>query len=432
MSNIITEPRAASIESLGASGREVIQFLAQSHGAMVELLRELVNIDSGSYDKPGVDAVVAALQRFLEGHGVACELHANDTSGNCLRAVVAGQAPAGSKPIVLMGHCDTVFPAGTAARRPFTVDGDMAYGPGVADMKAGLVINSFVLAACARAGLAVPLVGLYTSDEEIASPQSRPFIEAHATGALAVFNSEPGRPSGNVVTGRKGALFVDFEASGLAAHSGGSHREGASAIECICRKVLNLHRLTDYESGTTVNVGLLSGGTSVNMVAPSAKGSIDVRFKTMEAMNEVRARLADIIEAPEIPGTSARITQERTFLPLEQSAASKSLFELYAQAATELGFGVAGEFSGGSADSGFTAAAGVPTLCGTGPVGGKVHTPDEWLKLSTMVPRAQAIALDGDPAGAARQPGGLIHRLQYSDRFTAAAATAANTRRPDP
>lgn len=393
MLNNTTEQVNILVESRTAAEQEVLRFLEQSQGAMVDLLREIVDIDSGSYDKPGVDAVVASLQKFLTGQGVACELHKNDISGNCLRATVAGTAPAGRKPIVLMGHCDTVFPAGTAARRPFTIDGDMAYGPGVADMKAGLVINSFVLAAIARAGLVVPVVGLYTSDEEIASPQSRPFIEAHASDALAVFNSEPGRPSGNVVTGRKGALFVDFEATGLAAHSGGNHREGASAIECICRKVLNLHRLTDYESGTTVNVGLLSGGTSVNMVAPSAKGSIDVRFKTMEAMDEVRTKLADIIEAPEIPGTSARITQERTFLPLVQSAASKSLLELYTRSASELGFGVAGEFSGGSADSGFTAAAGVPTLCGTGGVGGKVHTPDEWLKLSTLLPRAQAIAL---------------------------------------
>jgi glutamate carboxypeptidase len=294
---------------------------------------------------------------------------------------------------VLMGHCDTVFAEGTAAQRPFRIDGDLAYGPGVADMKAGLVINSFVLAAFARAGLQVPMVGLYTADEEIASPASRPFIEANAGNARAVFNSEPGRPSGNVVTGRKGAMFVDCEVTGIPAHSGGNHHEGASAIEALCRKVVQLHRLTDYDLGTTVNVGLINGGSSVNTVAPFASAAIDVRFKTREAMDAVQAKMASIIEETQVPGTCARIKQQRYFLPLLQSAASRTLFDSYVDSASTLGFAAGGEFSGGSADSGFTAAAGIPTLCGTGPVGGKVHTADEWLKVSSVVPRAQAIAL---------------------------------------
>jgi len=372
--------------------QEVLDWLGQSHAAMVDLLRELVDIDSGSYSKAGVDAVIAVLRRFLESHGVACAIHPNAGAGDCLRAVV-GSPGAGRKPVVLMGHCDTVFPDGTAARRPFRIDGDMAYGPGVADMKAGLVMNSFVLAAFARAGAPVPLVGLYTADEEIASPASRPFIEAHAVGAHAVLNAEPGRPSGNVVIGRKGAMFVDCEVHGRAAHSGGNHHEGASAIEAIARKVVKLHGLTDYDLGTTLNVGLIAGGSSVNTVAPFANASIDVRFKTIEAMEQVKAQLAQIVEQVDVPGTSGRVTQARYFLPLIQTEASRALFESYTAAAGTIGFEVDGEYSGGSADSGFTAAAAIPTLCGTGPVGGKVHTPDEWLKLSTMVPRAQAVAM---------------------------------------
>jgi glutamate carboxypeptidase len=380
-------------DSLSAPEQDVLRWLGQSHDAMLELLRQIVDIDSGSYHKAGVDAVVSALRKYLQDNGVACEIRANDTYGNCMRAVVTGANGTEDRPVVLMGHCDTVFREGTAAQRPFRIEGDLAHGPGVADMKSGLVINSFVLAAFAKAGLAVPLVGLYTSDEEIASPSSRAFIETGVGNARAVLNAEPGRPTGNVVTGRKGALFIDFEVVGVPAHSGVNHQEGASAIEAMCRKVLKLHRLTDYESGTTVNVGLISGGSSVNTVAPIAKASMDVRFKTMEAMKLVRSQLAEIIEEVEVPRTSARITQERNFLPLVQSPSSKALFETYVQGAAELGFQVDGEFTGGSADSGFTAAAGIPTLCATGPVGGKVHTGEEWLKLSTLVPRAQAIAL---------------------------------------
>ncbi len=376
-------------EALSAREQQVLDILADSQPRMLDLLQRIVDIDSGSYQKAGVDAVVGQLRGFLEHHGIACELHRNESAGDCLRASLATPG----RPVVLMGHCDTVFEPGTAAQRPFRIEGDTAYGPGVADMKAGLVMNSFILGAFARAGLELPMVGLYTADEEIASPASRPFIEAHATNARAVFNAEPGRPSGNVVTGRKGAMFIDCEVTGLAAHSGVNHQEGASAIEALCRKVQRMHRLTDYASGTTVSVGLIRGGTAVNTVAPHASASIDVRFRTGDAMDAVKAKLAAIMGEVEVPGTCAHITQQRYFLPLVQTAASKDLFDAYVDAASRVGFATGGEYTGGSADSGFTSAAGVPTLCGTGPVGGKIHTADEWLTVSTLVPRAQAIAL---------------------------------------
>lgn len=376
-------------ETLSAPEQQVLDWLAASLPDMLQLLQRIVDIDSGSYHKAGVDAVVAELQTFLQSQGVHCEIHPHAEAGNCLRASLPGPG----QPIVLMGHCDTVFPTGTAAQRPFRIEGDLAYGPGVADMKAGLVMNSFVLAAFARAGIGAPMLGLYTADEEIASPASRPFIEAQVRGARVVFNSEPGRPSGNVVTGRKGAMFVDCEVSGIPAHSGVNHQEGASAIEALCRKVVRLHGLTDYSLGTTVNVGLIQGGTAVNTVAPQASASIDVRFKTAQAMEDVQAQLDAILAEVEVPGTCAHIKQKRYFLPLVQSEASKALFESYVAAAGDIGFATAGEYTGGSADSGLTATAGIPTLCGTGPVGGKIHTDEEWLKVSSMVPRAQALAL---------------------------------------
>jgi glutamate carboxypeptidase len=377
------------IDTLSEREQEVLHWLADARAPMLQLLENLVDIDSGSHDKAGVDAVVKGLRGYLEAQGVRCEIHPNEGAGDCLRASMGGSG----KPVVLMGHCDTVFPAGTVAKRSFRIDGDVAYGPGVADMKAGLVMNTFVLTAFARAGLELPLVALYTADEEIASPASRPFIERNALGARAVFNAEPGRPSGNVVTGRKGAMFIDCEVTGVAAHAGANHQDGASAIEALCRKVVQLHRLTDYEEGTTVNVGLIEGGTSVNTVASQARASIDVRFRTGAAMESVQARLSAILAEAEVPGTCAHIRQQRYFLPLVQSAASRELFDAYAASAAAIGFGVAGEYSGGSADSGFTAAAGIPTLCSTGLVGGKIHTPEEWLNVATMVPRAQAIAL---------------------------------------
>jgi glutamate carboxypeptidase len=261
-------------------------------------------------------------------------------------------------------------------------------------MKAGLVMNAFVLEAFARlGGAARAVINLVTSDEEIASPASRPVIEAAARGARAVFNAEPGRPSGALVTGRKGALFLTIEVTGRAAHSGGAHEHGISAIEELCRKVLDLHALTDYTTGTTANVGLIQGGQSVNTVAPLATAEVDVRFRTIAVMRAAEAAISAVLARTWLAGTTTRITRHAAFLPLEQTAASQALFEHYVACAAELGLTTGGEYTGGSADSGFTAATGAPTLCGTGPLGEKAHSPDEVCHLDTLVPRAQALAL---------------------------------------
>ena len=255
----------------------ITEWLAAREGDMIDLLEKLVNTDSGSYDKPGVDAVATHLRDFLEGEGVACEQFGIDTHGDALRATVPAPGQGGNQPVVLMGHRDTVFPKGEPTRRPFTIDNGIAYGPGVADMKAGLVMNAFVLAAFARFGGApAPMVGLFTGDEEIGSPTSRPYIEAEARQARVVFNSEPGRQSGNVVTGRKGGVFFQCEVTGKAAHSGAAYQDGASAIEELARKIQALHALTDLDRGQTVNDGLISGGQSVNTVAPNAECQIDL------------------------------------------------------------------------------------------------------------------------------------------------------------
>jgi glutamate carboxypeptidase len=369
----------------------LIEHLGRRHQAMVTLLAELVGIDSGSYNKRGVDAVADRLRAWLEAAGIACETFPNPSFGGCMLARLP--AAGGDRPIVLMGHCDTVFPDGTAAQRPFRIDGNRAFGPGVADMKAGLVMNSFVLEALHRFGAPCPVHVLYTADEEIASPSSRPIIEAEARAARAVFNAEPGRPSGNLVSRRKGASFIELEVTGRAAHSGAAHAQGVSAIEAMARKIQRLHQLTDYDLGTTVNVGLTQGGTAVNTVAARATAAIDVRFPTLNIMEKILGEVREICNCCELPGSGSRILGERSFPPLEQDEASRALLDRYARSAAELGLEVAGEATGGSADSGFTAALGIPTLCGTGPIGGNVHTDDEWCRIDTMVPRAQASAL---------------------------------------
>jgi glutamate carboxypeptidase len=260
-------------------------------------------------------------------------------------------------------------------------------------MKAGLVMNCFVLAAFAKfGGSPAPLLGLFTGDEEIGSPEGRAVIEAEARRARVVFNSEPGRLSGNVVTGRKGGVFMQMRVTGKAAHSGGSFTEGISAIEELARKIQAIHALTDLDRGITLNVGLIRGGQSVNTVAPWAEGEIDLRYIRPEDRDDTVATISRIVETSAIPGTRSELSIRGEFLPLTQTASAKRLFELYVSAAADSGFKTAGEFTGGCADSGFTGAVGTPTICAVGPVGGKAHSPEEFLRLDSLVPRAQACA----------------------------------------
>jgi glutamate carboxypeptidase len=364
---------------------------------MLAVLERMVNTDGGSYDKAGVDAVGRIVQEFMAAREIPVDVVPRPLYGDCIKARVAGGETLASgnqqQSIVLMGHRDTVFPKGEPERRPFRIENGIAYGPGVSDMKAGLVMNMFVMAAFRKFGGAPgPLVGLFTGDEEIGSPEGRQVIEATAREARVVFNSEPGRPSGNVVTGRKGGVFSIFEIEGKAAHSGGNFEAGVSAIGELAAKITAIHALTDLKRGITLNVGLVSGGQSVNTVAPWAQGQIDLRYVEPADRDEVMAKIHAIIDRAYVPGTRAKLTIRGEFLPLTQSPAAARMFELYQGAARDAGLKVGGEFTGGCADSGFTAAVGAPTLCGVGPVGGKAHSPEEYLEVASMVPRAQAMA----------------------------------------
>lgn len=372
----------------------LLAWLHAHESDMFRLLEEVVNIDCGSGNKAGVDKVGAVFRAHLERAGIATQVFALERHGDCLLAEVPGSAGPDAAHVLLLGHMDTVFPDGTVAQRPYRAEGGIAYGPGVSDMKAGLVMNTFVARAFAEiGGNKAPIRVFYTSDEEVASPSSQNLILKMAQGAATVLNAEPGRPTGNVVVARKGAFFIDFEVEGVSAHSGANHDKGASAIEALAQKIVKLHALTDKSTGVTANVGTIHGGVSVNTVAPYAAGQLDVRFPIEVDRDELHRRILSIIEDPAPARTRARITHEGRFLPLSQTASSRELLATYTGVAKELGFAVEGEFTGGCADSGITAAAGAPTLCGTGPVGGNAHTPQEYCRIDTMVPRAQAAAL---------------------------------------
>lgn len=364
------------------------RWLATRADEMEDVLHRLVDIDSNSRDKAGVDAVGVSLAAMLAADGLDVQWIPNDIYGNVLRAELPGQGAH----CLLLGHRDTVFPKGTVSQRGYSRDGDMAYGPGVADMKGGLVVSAFVMRALkAVGGPGFPVVALFTADEEIGSPSGRAVIEVAARGARAAFNTEPGRVSGNVVTSRKGGLTLSLIAEGRAAHSGVNHADGASAIGALAAKIVKLHALTDYQSGITTNIGVIRGGQAHNIVADHAEAELDIRFTSLAQLDVLLPMIDAILAEPDVPETRVRAVPGAQFMPLEDRH-SAELFQHYRQAAAQVGFAVDGEFTGGCADSGFTASLGIPSLCGLGPVGGKAHTDREFCRLDTLVPRAQALA----------------------------------------
>lgn len=370
----------------------LLDWLASQQPAMEALLAQTVNTDSGSGHEAGVRQVAALLRGRLEAAGIAVTTLPQPGWGECLLARIAGSNPAATGHLQLMGHMDTVFPQGTAAERPWRVEAGKAFGPGVADMKSGLVMNVFVAEALARfGGNASPVHLLFTCDEEVGSPDCRTVIREHVQGARAVLNAEPGRISGNVVNERKGSYRIDFEVHGVAAHAGINPAQGASAIDALARKTLALHALTGCQPGVTLNVGMVQGGMASNVVAPLASAHLDLRFTADNDVNDVLARIRAIIEEESLPRTSGRIVAQTGSLPMARTP--DDLLHTYQRCAQQVGFAVEGETTGGAADSGITSQMGIPSLCALGPVGGYAHSDREFCDLSTFVPRAQALAL---------------------------------------
>jgi len=368
----------------------VLGWLDANASTLTGLLEQLVNTDSFSMDKVGVDNAGHKIREFLKAYDVDVEVHSDRTYGDALVASVGS----GAAPILLMGHRDTVFPNGEAQRRSFKVVDGKAYGPGVNDMKAGIAINAVLLAAFQSCfENPPPLMGLFTGDEELASPFSRPLIEDVARKAGAVFNSEPARVSGNVVIGRKGGRFMLVEVFGKPAHSGVNFFDGVSAVEELAEKICALKAITNAKTGTTLNVGLIRGGQTVNTVAPYAAAELDLRYVDSEASNLAMRQIEEIVSRNGHAGLSSKLKINGEFLPLVTTPQTKWLFGIYQEAAASLGITVDGEFTGSCADSGFAGAQGVPTLCGTGAVGDKSHTPDEYILIDTLLERAKVLSV---------------------------------------
>ena len=344
----------------------------------LQLLRELVEIESPTYSA-GPSVVAARMAEELKRLGA----ETTQLEGGHLRAELPGEGP----PLLLSGHTDTVWPEGTLAEMPFRVEGSTAYGPGAYDMKACLVVmlEAIRVAGDRRRALRVFL----TADEEMGSRTGRPLLEQAAEGVAAAFIVEPPGPSGNLKTARKGLGRFTLTITGRPAHAGTSRADGVSAIEELAHQILVLHDLTD-DAGTSVNVGVVSGGTSENVVAAQAEARVDVRVAKMADRDRLEQVLAGL--RPVNPEAKLELGGGWTRPPLERSEGAAKLFARARDYGRELGLDLEEESSGGGSDGNLIGALGVPVLDGLGAEGAGAHAPDEHVELASIPVRAELLA----------------------------------------
>jgi glutamate carboxypeptidase len=260
------------------NGPALLERLTQRRGEMLDALAKIVGHESPSCDKAALDALARILAERLRAVGAEVEFIPNPDGGDHLRARF-GDSPRELKPALMIGHFDTVWPSGTLAARPFRIEAGRAYGPGIFDMKASLVLIEFALTAIAelRLRLPRPAIVVLTSDEEIGSPTSRALIEDEAGRAAYALVLEPPLPGGRLKTARKGIGRFDLQIEGRAAHAGIEPEKGVSAIVELAHQILHIVSLADQAAGTTVNVGVVGGGTTPNVVPAHALAKLDIR-----------------------------------------------------------------------------------------------------------------------------------------------------------
>jgi len=371
-----------------------LEWLGAQRPAMEALIAELVAINSFTENATGCTAVARRLDAALRGLAPELTGGPRPASGARGEHLVYATAAAGA-PTLLIGHHDTVFPPGTF--EGYRSDGVRAYGPGTLDMKGGLVVMAYALAALSRAGVlaGVPLRVVSVADEEVGTPDGRgPLLEA-AAGARAALVFESGRTGDLIITQRKGTGGVLARAHGKAAHAGNNLADGANAIWALARFIDRAQRLTDLARGTTVNVGRVSGGTSKNTVPAAAECGVDIRFVSPDAADTLMGALREAAAgaAAEVPGTSIELSGGVSRLPLTRSDAAVALKDAYAVHARAVGLGDGeAKLLGGGSDANTVAAVGVPAIDGLGPRGLGFHTHDEFIELASLVPKAEALA----------------------------------------
>lgn len=360
--------------------------------AMVALLKEFVEIESPSNEKGPLDAMAAAMAEALRLVGGQVRLAAEATTGDHVVARWPGADGRMDGGIVVVCHHDTVHPVGGLAINPARIEHGWFYGPGSYDMKAALVQTVFALRAlqARQAWPSLPVTVLCTSDEEVGSVAGRPLIEAHASRASLVLVMESVMAGWTVKTQRKGVGTFRVTVGGRAAHAGASHADGVNAIEEAAQQVLALQALTDYERGTTVNVGVVQGGTRNNVVPDQCVLEVDVRVTDMDAGQAVETAIYGL--RPRNPKATVQVSGSVYRPPMERTAAVARAFEFARGVAAQMGIDLSEGGTGGGSDANWVSPLGVAVLDGLGPAGAGAHTPNERVEIASLAAHTALLA----------------------------------------
>jgi glutamate carboxypeptidase len=357
---------------------------------MLELLRRFVEMESPSDNKTAVDLLGKALAQEFEKIGGRVTFFPQSEYGDHLKAEFPGES---GKPVMLLGHFDTVYPLGTLSNMPFHVEAGRAFGPGVYDMKAGIVMMMFALRALRESGrpLKRPVTVLLDTDEEIGSPTGRPVVEDTARQCEAVLVLEPSQGiKGALKTARKGVGDFTIEVAGRAAHAGVDFEKGHSAVIEAARQILEVAKFTDLGRGLTVNPGVVQGGTRTNVIAAETRVEVDVRIARMRDAVEVEKRFAALKAFD--PNCQVRVSGGINRPPMEHTEGTVRLFRLAQEQAAALGMEIDEASTGGGSDGNFTSGLDIPTLDGLGGVGEGAHARHEAILLEELPRRTALLA----------------------------------------
>ena len=372
----------------------VVGWLSERLDEYIADLTHLTGIDSGSYHKTGIDEVQSWFADRLRRSGFEIDRRLQDEWGDDL---IARRQGSGSGRILLIGHADTVYPEGTAAQRPVRIDGDTLLGPGACDMKAGILSGIYAIEALDAAGwMDYELITvLIVSDEEIEQRHSVELLREEGPKHHAVLTLEAARANGDIVTSRKATRWFRIDATGKPAHAGVEPENGASATLAIARLIDKIWALNGTKPGMTVNPGRISGGANPNIVADYASLLIDIRAWTNRELEELAEAIQGIVDSELVPGVTQtmQLSGGPGMPAMERSEGTIRLERHAVEIASALGFELKGAATGGGSDVSIAVHAGTPGLDGLGPIGGLDHSPDEYIEVSSIVPRTALLAL---------------------------------------
>lgn len=359
----------------------------------IEELRQLCAINSYSYYKPGLDEVARYLAERMRSLGMDVTVYEHEQSGNDVMGVIRGE---GSGNVLLLGHIDTVYPAGIAAQRPLRVEGDTIYGPGVCDMKGGVLSAIYAVEALLAVGYRgfEELRLLCVSDEEINDNRhSQEIILEACQGCQGVLVLEAARANGDIVSARKGNAWYTLAAHGRSAHAGVEPEKGHNAILELAHQSLQFSSLNGWRKGLTINVGAFNGGTLPNVVPDYAQARFDVRFLSSDDLAATEARWHEMMRQQLVPGVELTLQAEPDCKePMVGTPGSLELAHQAQEITHLLGFSIQHVLTGGASDGSYPSTLGIPVLDGLGPIGGLDHSPREYLMADSVAPRTALLA----------------------------------------